>query len=98
MVLKIKCTQVVVLDANEFSSAFRIQKNLDQLQPTQLVHGCHFGSRVLNLSQSSLLQVSEGNLLRSMSEVIGLLWILEKSLLNDIIGFNYIITALKVWG
>lgn len=35
-----------------------------------------------------------GNLLRSMIEVIGL----ETSLLNDIIGFNYVIMPLNVWG
>lgn len=53
-----------------------------------------FGSPCLNLSQSSLSQVSVGNLLRSVIAVIGL----KTSLLNDIIGFNYVIMPLKVWG
>lgn len=35
-----------------------------------------------------------GNLVRSMIKVIDL----KKSLVNDIIGFNYIIMAFKVWG
>lgn len=53
-----------------------------------------FGSPCLNLSQFPLSQVSVGNLLRSVIAVIDL----KTSLLNDIIGFNYVIMPLKVWG
>lgn len=75
--------------ASPFSSAAALARQASK----RLYQPC-FGSQCLNLSQSSLSQVSVGNLLRSMIEVIGL----ETSLLNDIIGFNYVIMPLKVWG
>lgn len=72
--------------------------NLDQLQPTQLVHA----SLRKPVSKFIPILIVAGQCGKS-SEVNGwgnwLVVDLEKvSMLNDIIGFNYIITALKVWG